>query len=154
MRPQYKTFHTAGGPDRFKSKFSEVENVEVKNVKNNSYLWSTLVYKNIGVAEGKDIEIKIHSVVPMERVLVTPPGWGSNVKVNMKNDGKQAIITMDDFSTEENTYIFLGMNPPGLSLNQEQLWLQEFDSYLEKSVIESNTADSVFYGEGYAGYFE
>ncbi len=157
--PGFQISHVVGGPQRFAENYKDVENVDTEEkVNEDQYLWSTLIIKNTGNKEADELNFKIKTLLPMQKVLITPPGWSNDVKISLDNKKKSADISMQELDTGEEAYIFIAMEPAGYNkpydLSARQRWLHEYDIYLEKITVETNTTTISRYGPGYSAYYE
>lgn len=150
--PEYEIWYLPGGPQRFSDNFQDANSEGDKaKVKQDAYIWSTVLVKNDGLSEANNVSIQVDAALPLSQILVTPPGYGNEASIEFsEEDNTRATIDIESIGTEETTYIFVGFTPETIAQfndhYQSESWLERYKSALNLIYIESVNTETTYYG--------
>lgn len=153
--PAFTHSLVAGGPQRFENRYSAVINGDTEKIKEDQYLWSTLILQNTahGAASSADINIDVTRLP--EKVLLSSTEYGSEGKVELNEKKASAIISFEEIGAGEYLYVFLPYKPedggsPPYSADVLRNWRASFTNLLERITIDTPDAEMTYYGPGFA----
>ena len=158
LKPEYEVTYLPGGPERFVGGYRDVVNEEKKKrINTDNYLWTTLLVKNEGNEDAKDINLTINSAYPMAKVLVNPSGYMNEVDLNTNKDNLTTKIEIADLEIDNKVFVFIGFKPANIEKPYDQndmvKWAENYRNYLQKVNIESFNTEDTYYVTGYREIF-
>ena len=158
LRPEYELTYLPGGPERFVGGYRDVVNEEKKKrINTDNYLWTTVLVKNEGNEDAKDINLTINSAYPMAKVLVNPSGYMNEVDLNTNKDNLTTKIDIADLEIDNKAFVFIGFKPANIEKPYDQndmvKWAENYRNYLQKVNIESLNTEDTYYVTGYREIF-
>ncbi|HMA60532.1 MAG TPA: hypothetical protein VKN64_09585 [Halanaerobiales bacterium] len=158
LKPEYEVTYLPGGPERFVGGYRDVVNEEKKKrINTDNYLWTTLLVKNEGNEDAKDINLTINSAYPMAKVLVNPSGYMNEVDLNTNKDNLTTKIEIADLEIDNKAFVFIGFKPANIEKPYDQndmvKWAENYRNYLQKVNMESFNTEDTYYVTGYREIF-
>ncbi|HKL13295.1 MAG TPA: hypothetical protein VJ907_06785 [Halanaerobiales bacterium] len=159
LRPKYEVTYLPGGPERFVGGYRDVVNEEKKkNLNTDNYLWTTVLVKNEGNEDAKDINITINSAYPMAKVLVNPSGYSNETDLNTNDDNLTTKVDIEDLEIDNKAFVFIGFQPSSIEKPYDQAdikeWTNRYQNYLQNVNVESLNTEDTFYVTGYRDIFK
>jgi hypothetical protein len=154
--PAFSHSLVIGGPDRFDNRYSSVTNVDTdKKVKEDDYLWSTLILQNTAHGPASSSDITIHFTRLPEKVLLSSTQYGSEGKVKLNEKKSTAKISFEEIGAGEYLYVFLPYRPesgsaPPYGQEVRENWQDSFTNLVERITVDTPDAEMTYYGAGFA----
>lgn len=156
--PEYNVWFLPGGPERFSEHFEDAmsENDD-KKVKQDSFIWNSILVKNEGLSEANSVSIQIDAALPLSQVFVETMGYGNEASITLnEEDNTKARIEVDSIDTDETAYVFIGFNPETIQQfkgqYQKESWVDHYKSALNLIYVESANAETTYYGYAAANF--
>lgn len=146
--PGYQMSFVLGGPERLADAFDSVDNADTEELKANQFVWATFIIKNISSGTATDVEITMDNTVPADKMLVTTSGWDNEVSIEEGENPTNSIVSVDEITPEEPTYLFIGMEKNELPDILTE-WNENYSQLISSVKIEADDSSATYYGKGY-----
>lgn len=167
--PRFELALVPGGPERFAETFQEAvdELGEEEELDATQYLWSTYVVRNIGERDAADLTFDVTAAIPIDRLLIAPPGFGNDASIEHEEGSNQATVDLEELDEGDQVLLFVGMSPQNLmqsytsaeAIRQpydkeaKRIWARDFELYFETLTVDSDQAEGTLYSDGYAALY-
>lgn len=140
--PDFTASLVLGGPERFPESFEDALNVEQpEGMDTGTFLWSTLIVKNVGEASATTTEVTLNHTVAPSQVLVWTDGYGVEASVQPDDDGTAHVVQVENIGSAEELRVLLGYEPQdvedGAIAAVGAEWYDAYEFQIESVAVEA-----------------
>lgn len=146
--PDYQMSFVLGGPERLADAYDSVDNADTEKLNAKEFVWATFIIKNTSSGTATDVEINLNNTVPADKILVTASGWDNEVSIEEGENPTNSIVSVEEITPEEPTYLFIGLNKNEVPDNLTE-WSENYTELISSVKIEADDSSAAYYGKGY-----